>query len=323
MELALKSVSDYMKALILFLLVANLIKTKTVLRITFWMIVLSGMYLSSVNLYSLIKDPLSFALRRGWPFDDPNNLALVLVSIVPFAYALLRSEKSMWLRLLAFVFGVTTSIAIFTTLSRGAIVAWLLVIIYILFKERRSKIIVYSFLGMMVLLFFIFHAKFSLGIDLLTERFAGIDKSVLQRYRLFQGSIAMFLDNPLLGIGIGNFLVYSTSYTKLTTALYAHNMFIHVAAELGVFAVSLFTGIIAMAFLRLRHIESGALKHNDNMLVFQSRGVQLSLIGLIICGLFLSQQFNKILWIVLGMTISLTQIAETQIRSRLEKPIRA
>nr|NIR50871.1 O-antigen ligase family protein [candidate division KSB1 bacterium]NIR71521.1 O-antigen ligase family protein [candidate division KSB1 bacterium]NIS26327.1 O-antigen ligase family protein [candidate division KSB1 bacterium]NIT73094.1 O-antigen ligase family protein [candidate division KSB1 bacterium]NIU27009.1 O-antigen ligase family protein [candidate division KSB1 bacterium] len=256
--------------------------------------------------------PYSFALRLGWPFEDPNSLALVLVSIVPFAYALTRSEQSTPLKIIALSCGLTVIAATFPTLSRGGILALIIVLMYILFKERKEKVVLYMVFAVTLVGLYLLYSKFNIAIELLTERFARLDRSVVQRYRLYKGGIAMFLDHPIFGVGIGNFLVYSISYTKLLGQLYAHNMFIHVAAELGIVAFALFTGIILTAFRKLRRIEQAAIQKANKPLLFQSRGIQISLVGLTICGMFLSQHFNKILWILFGLSVSMTQVSERE-----------
>ena len=47
----------------------------------------------------------------------------------------------------------------------------------------------------------------------------------------------MFKDNPILGIGVGNFSEVAPLYMEGRTYSHAHNLFIHIALELGLLGI--------------------------------------------------------------------------------------
>jgi len=307
---AFQALDRYFKALVVFILAANLLKTKRAFQTCFWAIILSAGYLAGWNLLNLIKNPLVFFQRTRGLFEDPNTLAMVLVSATPFCYALIRIEKRKILKFLAFLLGLAISVAIIPTLSRGGILAATVVFFCILYKERKNRTLIWT--AALGLMFFsgVFYYKFGFGFEFIFDRISNLDRSILQRYRILKGGLAMFLDNPVLGVGVGNFVNYSMQYTHITIPRYAHNMFLHVAGELGIPGLTLFTGVLGYCMLSLNRAQKIALQLKDKKLHYTASAIQLTLIGFTISGMFLSKQFDKIMWLNMGMSVSIAWLSK-------------
>jgi O-antigen ligase len=70
------------------------------------------------------------------------------------------------------------------------------------------------------------------------------ETSNAQRLEIWRASVASIREHPLLGVGIGNFPVVLEQHVTLARAgSSAHNVWLHVAAEMGVPALLLFIGI--------------------------------------------------------------------------------
>ena len=136
------------------------------------------------------------------------------------------------------------------------------------------------------------------------------DQSFLQRLKLYRGGIKMFISNPLIGVGIGNFIVWSTRYTGLMMALYAHNIFLHIGAETGIVGLLSFVLILFSGFKAAVHAHRNGLKYNVRSVVNYANGIKISLVGFIVAGMFLSQHFNKALWTLLGLCVAIEKISE-------------
>lgn len=88
-------------------------------------------------------------------------------------------------------------------------------------------------------------------------------RSNLGRIALWKGSILMFRNNPINGVGIGNFQeVYDTSYTQPNTASssHAHNNFFNFLAETGIIGLS---GFIYLLYSILIYLYRSYCKVND------------------------------------------------------------
>ncbi|SIS42599.1 O-antigen ligase family protein [Salimicrobium flavidum] len=140
------------------------------------------------------------------------------------------------------------------------------------------------------------------------------ERAVVSRTTLWKTGWVMFKDNPVLGVGAGNYLVRYSDYTEKYPELYVghdaysvHNSFLKVASETGIFGLLSFLSI----YLYLLYFIGKEFLKNRNKNLLN----QLLLAGLFIgTGTFLGQnlannlifipQLNVIFWLVTGLTLS-------------------
>jgi O-antigen ligase len=135
-----------------------------------------------------------------------------------------------------------------------------------------------------------------------------VDASIRMRTQLLIGGSKMFLDHPILGVGVGNFIVHSVHYSGVLPPSYAHNMFLHVAAETGVLGIFFFVALLWMTWRMLRRIQAAASQTGNLFYSHISQSLEISLIGFCVAAFFLSQHFNKMLWILIALTGSFYNI---------------
>jgi O-antigen ligase len=186
-------------------------------------------------------------LRPYGTFSHPNVLAgflLIVISLILF-----RKYK---LNLFYGASLVIFSIALLVTLSRTAILLFAIIIFLktvLLYKEKLyQKKFLFSLLAIMIIiLYFVFLSPFSLRF---LESPLG-DISVTQRESLANAALAMFLKNPLFGVGVNNFLVNLPSFLSQRTTLLiqpVHNIYLLILAETGITGFLLSIAVIILAF---------------------------------------------------------------------------
>jgi len=130
----------------------------------------------------------------------------------------------------------------------------------------------------------------------------------------------MVQDQPVLGVGVGNFQTASIHYLLepggierdefiVDRPLVAHNTYLHVLAELGVIGLVAFVLII---FLSLRSALRAAWvfgSRGEREMELLSRAVLIGLVGILVADFFISEQFSKQLWLLLGVGPALLAIA--------------
>ena len=188
-------------------------------------------------------------MRPYGTFPHPNVLAGYLVIALMFV-CFFRTEK-LKLRVFFFSSFVVGTLALFFTLSRVAVVLWI-----ILFSSLFVwKIIRQKFsLGKKAVLFSAFCFLLFAGATFfqpLIFRFSqtGIsEEAFVQREVLLDASAEMIGKNPLLGVGLGGFIPQlSTMQKPLSFGLYlqpVHNIFLLVASELGITGFIFFIGFL-------------------------------------------------------------------------------
>lgn len=92
--------------------------------------------------------------------------------------------------------------------------------------------------------------------------------AVVQRMAMWQAGGNMFLSNPWLGVGVGNFnATYPQFYPGqwLYSQGHAHNYYIHSAAETGIIGISAYLALLVVAFGRaivvFRETRDGLLRY--------------------------------------------------------------
>jgi len=127
-------------------------------------------------------------------------------------------------------------------------------------------------------------------------------------------ALLMFQSHPFGGVGLGNFQTVEPSYATQTVnltlvrqivkeQLVVHNTYLQLLADLGLVGLGLFLAILALP-LRLAGRALRRLELELNELEFHVRGLLAGTIGMLIAYAFLSAEFEKPLWLVLGLLAS-------------------
>lgn len=127
-------------------------------------------------------------------------------------------------------------LAVLFSLSRGGMIAMLLVMILLNFYlpiSRKAKLV---FIGLFV--FFISAYGALLGLDTVMHRFDTIGQAGTKRFDLYLSSIPMLMDHALSGIGFGSYSLLSPVYLKgFPPNIHwdkVHNEYIQLTIELGI-----------------------------------------------------------------------------------------
>src|SRR6185312_1580295 len=163
-------------------------------------------------------------------FNDPNDLGLLFVAVLPMAIFLSGLggflRRVFWLAAAALLL-----YGIYLTNSRGAMLAVL--VVGGIFIWRRRGMFTAGVLGVAGLLV----------MRLLSSRMQELDpdeSSAFGRVDAWYEGMHMFFSNPLLGVGPGNF----TDYNQLT----AHNSWVLVLAETGFLGYTLWLAFTTYGF---------------------------------------------------------------------------
>jgi putative inorganic carbon (hco3(-)) transporter len=127
---------------------------------------------------------------------------------------------------------------------------------------------------------------------------------------------------PVFGLGVDRFRAAERSISPVARArqragrgvpdLVAHNMFIHVAAELGLPALAVFVALLvatARTLVRVRR-RAGDRSMDDRLPAF-ARALLASLLGFCVCGIFLSVAYAPYLQLLLWLTVAVGALAAT------------
>ena len=136
--------------------------------------------------------------------------------------------------------------------------------------------------------------------------------------------------HPIAGIGLGNFKPLMPSYMYLPPGTIpdvdslAHNMFIEVAAELGLPALVIFVSIFWFTYRSL-----GKLRRSPSAPILireTASALQAGLVGFAVAGSFVSAEYQKTSWMGFALMFCLMPLAKSRKlvkKVRREMPIAA
>lgn len=172
-----------------------------------------------------------------------NGAAAYLNMVVPFCIVLAVRAREKVSRVLAGVCFVFSSVAILLTQSRGGLLAYvavLLIAAWLLAPNRAARL---RWLGVV--------AACSMAAALVAgqifERLSGVDSyTEITRLGIWAGAVLLFLSNPIMGVGYGNFKVALTSAIAVPDGfmLDAHNLYLELLAETGIVGFVVFAILI-------------------------------------------------------------------------------
>ncbi|MDO8621019.1 MAG: O-antigen ligase family protein [Candidatus Levybacteria bacterium] len=209
-------------------------------------------------------------LRPYGTFSHPNVLAGYLV--IAMTLIIFNFKKPIFMAAL-----IIGTLALFLTLSRVAILLWLIVFGSWLIARGIKKIklqastfyVLFSIFSLLLVGFIFANSAFR-------YRFTNInlsDEAIVQRESLINSSISMTKEHPIFGAGLNNFLVNLPSYQTSRTPLFylqpVHNIFILVAAETGIIGLAFFLWFIIVTYKRVLN-KNQFLIHNSLFIVLSS-----------------------------------------------------
>ncbi len=220
-------------------------------------------------------------------FNDPNDLGLALVLPVPFLVDAIWSRRFF----LPVICLPVLVYALYLTNSRGAMLAMIAsVFCYLVLRTRSVKGVFLG--GAMAALVFVF------GPSRMAELGAS-EGSAYGRVEAWYEGFQMFKSYPLFGVGRGMFL----EHHRLT----AHNSYMLVLAELGLFGSYFFLGLFyaPFHFVKENLWKSSSLDEKYRNFLCSCIG---SLVGLLSAMFFLSRSYILLPYIMAGFILAAVKI---------------
>lgn len=252
---------------------------------------------------------LAGATRATGPLDDPNDLAVALVVAVPLLVGVLPARPSLGTRVLAAVAATVLVAGAAATFSRGGALALTAAVGWLLARRVLPvRVLAGALAGTAVVVAVAAQLAWAGLSRALQEKTFIAASNVDTRGLRWRAAARMFAEHPVLGVGPGGFrgeyaaASHNAELAEQTPV--AHNMFLEVAAELGLPAFCAFAGLVAVAFVATERV----LRTGRDRAVMV--GVQAALLAVVVGATFLSEQYYLPLWLLTALAVA----AELQLR---------
>jgi O-antigen ligase len=337
----------------MYFLLLNVVRTPNMLRFAVWAVVIAGLVIGGLVVYQELSGSYDdnfggFAqtgnafgtgeedlqgeitqTRLAGPLGKPNRFAQIMVMLVPLALFRFWGERSKVARLIAVAAVVLITAAALLTFSRGGAIAYgLMILALILVRQIKIYQFVFVLLGLLLLPTLVPNAggrlvKLS---DLNPAGFVnddqsgGIesaDSSTKSRVTQMLAAVLMFADNPITGVGPGNYPRHYHEYARIvglkvqTTDRQSHFLYGGLAAETGVFGLITFGLII---FVTMRDLWRTRKFWNPKRPEYarMATGLMLAIFTYLITGIFLHFAYVRFFWVIMALAGTAVQVYKTE-----------
>ena len=332
----------YIRVVLLYFLITNVIQSELWLHRFIYVLLLSGLLLTSFSVldaYSFksfgvpIMDKLGLTATSPELLEmivrtrDPNRLygaigstadvnyfALSLVSLLPLGFAAQkRARKHVVLfHNLCLVFILA---GVVFSLSRGAILALIIAMVLLIKrslvdKKRLVAIILFVLIWIPAFSPHTVARVYNIALLPLTgwaESSPDVQNAI-NRLNYIKAGAAIFVDNPIMGIGIGNFPEQYVKYAPsgaIRHERYAHNTYLQILTEMGLSGFFVFMAGVLLTFRVLAGIKKTALENGFPDFHRLSNLLEICFIAFLTAGFFVSGAIMDIFWILIGCTAAL------------------
>ncbi len=311
---SLGSLTRFVKVLINVALVVQFIRNRTEFR-SFLLVVTVGILINNFLPIVLEPPPMHANFKLIWNqgvfryegFElEPNTFASLQIFFIPillFFVAVYRRPPVV--RLVILLLLVATIFVLFLTFSRSGFVSLAFTLLCLIVVERRNRAVLVSGLAIVALAAILAPAVY-------WERIAPIfsgdpeimkDYAVVSRLETMRVALILGSRNPLLGVGIGNFIRAASFYVPFGNVV--HNATLQIFSELGIPGLAIFLAIICYNFRIIRAL----MRRRDDWEAAQvGRILMVQHVSVLVNSMFIPLSYQSIFWFTLALP-SITRYA--------------
>jgi len=226
-----------------------------------------------------------------------------------------------------------SSLAIVFTYSRGSFLILIVLILAMLLTFKRNQM--GSWLIVIVATVIIIQfvpTQFSQRIGTLTELIPDASQDTTPTDLSFRGRTSemivatqMFMDYPVLGVGLGNYPLHYQEYSRRlgldqrAEAREAHSLYLEIAAESGLLGILTFGWLLWSIFSGLRQAHQSLIKTKVFGHANLVAAIGFGFSGYLMAGLFIHAAYPRYFWLLVGIALAIPQLAKNEITARLNQ----
>jgi hypothetical protein len=235
---------------------------------------------------------------EGFVFE-PNTFAMYQIFLIPVLVFFTGAYRKLPIARAFFIAAILGSIGVLIlSFSRGGFVGLVLILLMLLVLERKNTPIFLLAGGLVVAGAIVLPSVYWARVDSLIQAASTgtSDVAVLTRLETMKIALRLGFQNPLLGVGIDNFLPRAANF--MPYRLTVHNAFLQVFSEMGIVALAVFVGIIANNFVIIRRLVT---RRDDVEAAQLGRALLVQQTGMLATTMFLPGAYEMTFWFALAL----------------------
>lgn len=294
---------------LIILLIPLLMESVDDIRHLMYTFGISGIMLGGrFGLYGLATGGALLDQPYGSLYDN-NELALAVAMLTPLCWYAMVLTHRQWFKAMLLVAVLASGAAVIMTNSRGASLALATVLLCLLWRSHRRVLLI-------VAVAMALGPALYLVKDRYLDRMATIqnyqdESSAATRVQLWKLALDVWQEHPVLGVGFGNrqFAVMAAKELNRRRTIVAHNSYLQMAVDSGIFAFLIYTGLLFGAIVWLgRSARAVGPELAPIPIAFQT-----ALLAFAVGSTFYSHQRYDLFYILLMSTAAWYQVSNTQL----------
>ena len=256
---------DLLKLIMLQLLMTFFIDSQERLRYILWLFVSFLMWFAGSSFSAYIHGEFYTVngVQRAEGINSmvggPNELAGLLLALLPFLIALIHCSKNVLVKILLCGCGALTLFVFALTGARISMLALIALAIFYVFRSKRKLLSLTAVVAVGCLLWLSLPQQYQSRYLTLKQYAEGgeLDDSNKLRLQIWQAGGRMFLDHPLLGVGPGQFpTAFGTIYSGNVHGAWMepHSLLLQVTCELGLIGLGIFSYFVFQIWKAIRWV---------------------------------------------------------------------
>jgi putative inorganic carbon (hco3(-)) transporter len=312
----------YIKSVIVFWLLANVITTERQLRILTAILMICTVPLGATALKNFMTGVFiqdMNAVARIVAYDgaltsNPNDLALMLNLILPLSIASLLSAKSTLVKSLCIGVIVVSVVAVIVTFSRAGFLglATIVAVYFVRMIRRRGADRRWAVAVFLAILFAVPFAPSNYVDRLATVKNVASDPtgSSQARWRDMSAAAQFVIGHPIVGAGLG-MDVLALNQVRGVDWVQVHNVYLEYAVDLGVPGATLFLVLFYRVFKKIRSSRKQlADLPAQRGLFLLVEALETGLIVFAICGFFYPVAYNFFFYYIGGLALGARAVTQ-------------
>lgn len=311
----------FLKAIAFFWLIATVITSEHRLRVFLWLLVLASLPLSLTALQnfasgSFLQTPDGAAPRiAGYTTAgsalaaNPNDLALMINLLIPFAAALVVTTRRLPPRLVAGVALLCGIAGVIVTFSRaGFLTLAAMGLVGLLALARRRPLALLGAVALLVAGSTMLPEGYFKRLSTITDIASDTTGSAQGRWNDALVAIEVAARNPITGVGLDQ-NVLALNQERGATWREVHNVYLQYAVDLGVPGLALFLALFVSLFKTAGRVRrSGRRVRATRDVAVAAGGVQVALVAFAVAAFFHPVAYQFYFFLAAGLALAVQNV---------------
>jgi len=321
---SLGMLTDYLKIVVLFVLLSHVVSTTERLRQTAWTLTWMAVGLGLFALYNFATGAFvdqgvnqdRLMGNEGALTKNPNDLALMVNLLLPLTVGLFLTAKRAGQRVVLLAAIGLEAVTVVLTYSRGGAVTLGVIVLAYLWKlrHRRERSFIYAGLFAMLLALPLLPSSYFDRLSTITNVNADRTGSAQERIADMIIAAKTIAANPVIGAGMGmNMLAMREARGGW---LGVHNVYLEHALDLGLIGLAVFLALLWSSLQAVARIE----EHSSSPeLFFLAQGLHISLIAYATAAMFHPVSYHHYFYYIAGLAVAAKSIAAARSDGAVEE----